>query len=39
MKLILPKNKIDIRKIELEIYREFDNEIERLKKELSYIKL
>ena len=39
MKSILPKNKIDIRKIELEMYREFDNQIERLEKELSYIKL
>lgn len=39
MKLILPKNKIDIRKLELEIYREFDSEIKRLEKELLYIKL
>jgi len=36
--LRLPKDKIDTRKLELEIYKEFDNQIKFLKKELSFVK-
>jgi hypothetical protein len=39
IKLRLPKDKIDTRKLELEIYREFDDQLKFLKKELLFLKL
>jgi hypothetical protein len=35
----LPKDNIDARRLELEIYREFDNHLKDLEKELMFLKL